>query len=91
VATDIDHLYPEEDQDEEVEAYPVADGSNAGHLCCMLQGGRARCTGAVVAAPVRGGDARKEIEEKNTLELRFRCGVSGKLLYRTRRQSVAAV
>jgi hypothetical protein len=39
-----------------VKAYPVADGSCAGHLCCMLQRGTVGCTRGAIVAQVRKED-----------------------------------
>ena len=54
LAACIDEFHPEEDEDEEVKTYPVADGSCARHLSWMLQRRRVGCT------IVRCGTVRKE-------------------------------
>ena len=44
LTANVEELHPQEDKDEEVKTYPVADGSGAGHLCWMLQGRGTGCT-----------------------------------------------
>src|SRR5271154_3700062 len=56
LAARVHKLHREEGENEEVKAYPVADGSGARHLCWMLQRGRARCTGGVAAAEIMEKD-----------------------------------
>jgi hypothetical protein len=38
-----------------VKTYPMADGSGAGHLCCMLQRRRVGCTAGGFSAGRVGG------------------------------------